>query len=172
MRALPQWEFSIYALALPNGHGFGNRPPVGAWLSEDGLSCGILRHDLNDRSYGVLVMRRRTDQVWTVTAEREGYAAEKEALAQLPPLLKDGEPPEPVPPGVMQRPALYDLEGRTASEVFATAPQSVISVARLRMHLRARNARSAVGARASPSPHPLTSRGGRWTPWPPPWRGC
>ena len=120
MRALPQWEFSIYALALPNGHGFGNRPPVGAWLSEDGLSCGILRHDLNDRSYGVLVMRRRTDQVWTVTAEREGYAAEKEALAQLPPLLKDGEPPEPVPPGVMQRPALYDLEGRTASEVFAT----------------------------------------------------
>lgn len=120
MRALPQWEFSIYALSLPKGHGFGNRPPVGAWLSEDGLSCGILRHDLNDRSYGVLVMRRRTDQVWTVTAEREGYAAEKEALAQLPPLLKDGEPPEPVPPGVMQRPALYDLEGRTASEVFAT----------------------------------------------------
>jgi hypothetical protein len=120
LRALPQWEFSIYALSLPKGHGFGNRPPVGAWLSEDGLSCGILRHDLNDRSYEVLVMRRRTDQVWTVTAEREGYAAEKEALAQLPPLLKDGEPPEPVPPGFMQRPALYDLEGRTASEVFAT----------------------------------------------------
>jgi hypothetical protein len=28
MQVLPQWEFDIYALSLPRGHGFGDRPPV------------------------------------------------------------------------------------------------------------------------------------------------
>lgn len=119
MRPLSQWEFDIYALSLPRGHDFGEQPPVGAWRSEDGLSCGALTRDVNDHSFGLLVMRRRTDHVWSVTAEKTGYAVQEKARAQLPPLLKEGEPPEPVPPGVMQRPALHDLQGRTASEVFA-----------------------------------------------------
>ena len=29
MRELPRGVFDIYALALPRGHGFGSRPPVG-----------------------------------------------------------------------------------------------------------------------------------------------
>jgi len=31
MQELPQWLFDVYALALPRGHGFGDRPPTGAW---------------------------------------------------------------------------------------------------------------------------------------------
>jgi len=28
MHDLLQWEFDIYALSLPRGHGFGDHPPV------------------------------------------------------------------------------------------------------------------------------------------------
>jgi len=59
MRELPQTLFDVYALALPRGHGFGNRPPIGAWRSDDDLACGVLTRDDNDRRFGVLVMRRR-----------------------------------------------------------------------------------------------------------------
>ena len=118
MKRLSQWEFDIHALSLSRGHDFGERPPVGAWGSADDLSCGVLTRDINDETFGLLVMRRRTDHVWAIIAERSDCAAEGDALAQLPELWKDGEPPEPVPPGVMRRPPLFDLQRRTASEVF------------------------------------------------------
>ncbi|MCS3902802.1 hypothetical protein J2T55_000806 [Methylohalomonas lacus] len=120
MKPLSQWEFDIYALSLPRGHSFGEQPPVGAWQSFDGLSCGILTQNINDRSFGLIVIRRRTDHVWTVIAERNDFVAREEALSLLQPLLKEGEQPESVPPGVTQRAALYDLQGRQPSEVFAT----------------------------------------------------
>jgi hypothetical protein len=39
---LPQWEFDVYALSLPRGHGFADRPPVGAWHTDAG-SLAILK---------------------------------------------------------------------------------------------------------------------------------
>ena len=119
MEQLSQWTFDIYALSLPRGHGFGDRPPVGAWRSADGLACGVLTQDVNDESFGVLVLRRRVDHVWLVTAQQHGFASKAEACAHMEPLLQDGEPPEPVPPGVAARPALCDLQGRVASDVFS-----------------------------------------------------
>jgi len=42
MHRLPQPIFDIYALSLPRGHAFGDRPPIEAWQSEDGLAWGTV----------------------------------------------------------------------------------------------------------------------------------
>lgn len=118
MRELPQWEFDIYALSLPRGHGFGNRPPVGAWGSDDGLGCGVVTQDIDNYDFGFLVMRRRVDLVWTVTAQTHGLSSKVEACEQMASALKEGQPREPLPPGISARSALYEQEGRTPSDVF------------------------------------------------------
>ena len=63
MRELSQWAFDIYALPLPRGHGFGSRPPIGAWISDDGLTCAILMEQEN-LSLAVWSCRRCTHQLW------------------------------------------------------------------------------------------------------------
>jgi hypothetical protein len=116
MEPIPQPMFDIFALSLPRGHGFGDRRPVGAW--GDGLTCGVVTQDAYDRSLGVLAMRRRVDHVWVVTAEEDGLATLDAAKARLKEVLRIGEPPEPLPRNTSPRPALYDLQDRTASDVF------------------------------------------------------
>ena len=118
MEPMSRWEFDIHALSLPRGHGFGVRPPIGAWRSADGLSCGVVTRDVNDHSFGILVIRRRTDDVWTVTTKQHGFVSQEEACADMERRLRNGEPSEPVPTGTATRPALFGLQGRTASDVF------------------------------------------------------
>ena len=118
MKDLRQREFDIYALSLPRGHGFGDRPPIGAWLSDDGLACGIVTKDVNDGSFGILIMRRRVDSVWTITVTEHGFTSRPEACAHMEPCLKDGYPRETLPPGVRARPPLHDFEGRTPNDIF------------------------------------------------------
>ena len=120
MQELPQWLFDVYALALPRGHGFGDRPPTGAWGSADGRAFGTVTQDANDGSFGILVMRRRVDHVWTVTAQYHGFGSEADALARMELHLREGEPAEPIPPATARRPALYELNGREASDIFKT----------------------------------------------------
>jgi len=119
MRELPQSLFDVYALALPCGHGFGHSPPVGACQSLDGLSCGVVRHNEYRRTFSSLVMRRRIDNVWTLTTETDGFKTFEEAHAWMAKRLKEGEPPEPMPPGVARRPPLHDLRGRIPSSSFS-----------------------------------------------------
>lgn len=118
MQPLPESLFSVYALALPRGHGFGSRPPKGAWTTPDHIACGVLRRDIADGSLGILVMRRRVDEVLTVTAEEWGFADVDAAKARIADLLREGEPPEPLPSGVPRRPALHDLQQRSPSDIF------------------------------------------------------
>jgi hypothetical protein len=118
VRELHQSEFDIYALALPRGHGFGDRPPIGAWLNDDGFGCGIVTKDVNDGSFGIIVMRRRVDSVWIVTVKEYGFRSKAEACAYMEPCLKEGSPREALPPGVRARPPLHDFEGRTPNEIF------------------------------------------------------
>ena len=64
-------------------------------------------------------MRRRVDQVWAVTAEEWGLSDEDQAKAvRIADLLREGEPPEPVPAGVPKRPAPHDLHQRSPSDIF------------------------------------------------------
>jgi hypothetical protein len=74
--------------------------------------------DVDDESFGFLVMRRRVDLVWTLTAKEHGFASKAEACARMEPRLKNGAPREPIPSGTPARPALYDLGERTSSDVF------------------------------------------------------
>ena len=66
MKEIAASLFDVIALSLPRGLGFGDNPPVGAWISDDDATCGALTQ--NDRSgrYGILIMRRRVDEVWCV----------------------------------------------------------------------------------------------------------
>ena len=119
MEQISRWEFDIYALSLPRGHGFGNRLPMSAWRSTDRLSFGVVTEDEQDGRFGILVMRRRVDDVWTIVAERYGFQTQDAACKHMASQLRDGEPREPVPAGTPIRPSLYDLQGRTPSKVFS-----------------------------------------------------
>jgi hypothetical protein len=116
MQLIPQAMFDIFALSLPRGLGFGVRPPIGAW--GDYGSCGVVTQHVDDRSLGLLAMRRRVDGVWVVTAEEQGFSDLDAAKARLAFLLRIGGAPEPLPPNSAPRPALHDLGDRTASDVF------------------------------------------------------
>lgn len=118
MQLIPQPVFDVFALALPRGHGFGDRPPVGAWGDDARRVCGVVTQHIDDGSLGLLAMRRRVDDVWVVIAEEFGFASLDDAKARLKSLLRLGEPPEPLPPNTASRPALHDLGNRTASDTF------------------------------------------------------
>jgi hypothetical protein len=117
MQELAQSLFDIYALSLPRGHGFSDQPPVAAWQSSDGIACGVVTSGA-DRRFGFFVMRRRTDNVWTTTAQEHGLGSMSEARSRMEPSLQEGDSREPLPPNTAPRPALYDLQGRTASDAF------------------------------------------------------
>jgi len=104
MRELPQWEFDIYALSLPRGHGFGDKRPAAAWLTDDGRTCGIAIIFGETGPFGYLVMRRRVDSVWIVTAEATDFRTLQEARLAIKSLVVEGIEPEPMKPGIAARP--------------------------------------------------------------------
>jgi hypothetical protein len=57
MLPLPQSMFDVFALALPRGHGFGDRPPIEAYTSDDRLGCAVITRDDHNGTFGCLVMR-------------------------------------------------------------------------------------------------------------------
>lgn len=118
MRRLNPSIFEIYALSLPRGLGFGRRPPVSFWASNDQLACGVVRRDVNDSSFGILSMRRRMDHVWCVTADNHGFASADEATLKLQVLLCDESKREPIPVGVRAHQFLYDVGRREPGSLF------------------------------------------------------
>jgi len=118
MRELQQWEFDFYALSLPRGHGFGDQPPIAAWASIDGLACGVVTKNVSYESFGFLVMRRRVDLAWVVTATKDGLSTFEQARTQIQTEIKEGSDPEPIISGSRARQSLADLAGRSASDAF------------------------------------------------------
>lgn len=112
--------FDVFALALPRGHGFGTRSPIGAWIGDEERSWGCVRRDDADGSYGILAMRRRVDDVWTIVSDEHGFETFDAAKAAVADRLRDTDPPEPLPPSVRRRASLRDLTGRTLSPAFKT----------------------------------------------------
>lgn len=118
MTPLGRGMFDVYALALPRGHGFGDRLPYEAWQSDDGQACAIVTRHAEDGTLGLIVLRRRVDGVWAVTHDNAPQAdlAAATALAEVE--LRPGRDPVPMPPGTPRRTALYDLQGREPSQIF------------------------------------------------------
>jgi hypothetical protein len=118
MKTLSKSLFDVYALSLPRGHGFGNRPPIEAWESEDRLAFGVVTRDVNDESLGILVLRRRQDHVWSIVHREHGMKSVADARTRVESAMKEGTPREPVPTGSARRPALWDLQKRTPSSIY------------------------------------------------------
>ncbi len=129
MRELPNSLFDVYALALPRGHGFGDRLPSEAWATDDRLGCGIITQDVNDGTFGIIVLRRREDQVWMLTAEAMGIVNLDKARVLAGAAMKEGAPAEAIPPGTPRRAALYDVGDRTVGSVFRLLLQPTHHVA-------------------------------------------
>lgn len=129
MQPLPQSLFDVFALALPRGHGFGKRPPCEAWMSEDGRGCAIITRHVTSSDIGLIVMRRREDDVWSVTVDRQDLPDAESARAIAAKALQPGLKAEPLPPGAFRRPPLYELRGRSPSKLFKLLGASTHHVA-------------------------------------------
>lgn len=129
MHTVPQSRFDIYALALPHGLDFDRCPPIECWESEDQIACGIVTRDEDSGSFGVQVMRKREDDVWMVTFQRESLVDRAAAFSLLEATLRDGSPRELIPQGVRRRPALSDLTGVNPSNIFKLLGQRTHHVA-------------------------------------------
>lgn len=118
MKELPAWLFDVIALSLPRGLGFGDTPPICAWLSEDEVTCGALIHNGQSDAYGVLIMRRRVDDVWCVL-RRDGNSSSKDgAMTSIREQLEARFPRVPLPRGVRRRAPLWETSNVVPSEVF------------------------------------------------------
>jgi hypothetical protein len=118
MIEVPETMFDVFALALPAGLAFGRNPPKSAWQSENGLTCGVLTRNDDDGSFGVLIMRRRVDDVWVVLRRDGGLTTKGEAMAVVESFVNANAAAEPMPPGVARRRFLGDLEDREPSAIF------------------------------------------------------
>jgi hypothetical protein len=52
MKEQPQRLFDLFALALPRGHGFGDRPPIEAWQTQDAMAYGVVTLQEAEEDYG------------------------------------------------------------------------------------------------------------------------
>lgn len=123
MHELSPSLYEIFALSLPRGLGFGRRPPISFWSSDDQNACGVVRRDEADGSFGILVMRRRVDYVWAVTTDNHGFASAAQAISDLQRHLCGGAPGEPIPAGVRAHQPLYEVAGREPSGLFKLLAQ-------------------------------------------------
>ncbi|MBN5086738.1 hypothetical protein JY460_01210 [Stenotrophomonas maltophilia] len=118
MKQLPHCVFNVYALALPRGLGFGDNPPRSIWASADGVTvCALTKNTASGR-FGVLVMRRREDEVWVVLRREDDAFTEAEAMDIIQQACDEVAGKVPLPPGTKRRPPLPPLEGKNPSNVF------------------------------------------------------
>ena len=119
MKEIAASLFDVIALSLPRGLGFGDNPPVGAWLSDDDASCGALTQNGQSGAYGVLIMRRRVDEVWCVLRREDDSFTKDQAMAAIhEALLEKPSPPAPLPPSARRRAPLWDTRNVAPSEIF------------------------------------------------------
>lgn len=118
MKEITAAMFDVIALALPQGLGFGDNPPVNAWLSDDGISCAALTRNVCSGSAGTITMRRRVDGVWVLLKLTESWACESEAMRAIGDFLDTPAHPIRLMSGERRRSSLSDLGNGTPSDVF------------------------------------------------------
>jgi len=123
MTPLPEPLFSILALSLPRGHDFGDEPPIEGWKNEADNAVAAITCSDKSKKFGVLLMRRRKDGVWVVESHSHNISELSEARSQAESSLSSDALLD-VPPGVSPRPSLFDLRGRSPSEMFKLLTQT------------------------------------------------
>ncbi|WP_230599240.1 MULTISPECIES: hypothetical protein [Enterobacterales] len=118
MTPIPAGLFDVYALSLPRGLGFGDDPPVSAWRSHNHLTIGALTRNFHSGKHGVLIMRRREDDIWSVLHRESDTFSEEGALDIICKACNESANRAPLPPGVHRRAPLWDVEGREPSGIF------------------------------------------------------
>ncbi|MDV0439813.1 hypothetical protein [Xanthomonas sacchari] len=118
MEPLPLPLFDVFALALPRGLGFGENPPKGAWRSADWITICALTTNRTSGRFGVLVMRRREDDVWAILRREDDSFSEMEAMAIISQACEEPATRLPVSPGTKRRPPLVDQNSRELSGIF------------------------------------------------------
>jgi hypothetical protein len=96
---IPEREFNLYALSLPEGPSFAPFIVISGWKSGNAQSVGGVLRNYETGEFGIRVFRRRVDHCFTVTESRSGFQSHDEALVALTAAMRPGEPPEPLPPG-------------------------------------------------------------------------
>jgi hypothetical protein len=121
---IPEREFNLYALALPEGPKFEPFVVVSGWKCDNSRSVGgvLLDHDTGD--FAVRAFRRRIDHCFVVTSGRSGFASHDAALIELTAAMRPGEPPESLSPGLKKRPPLLDIGNRKPGENFKLLTQT------------------------------------------------
>jgi len=123
MEPLPATLFNVFALALPCGLAFGENPPKGAWRGSDSITVCALTKSRASGRFGVLVMRRREDDVWAILRREDDAFDEKEAMAIIKQACEEPATKLPVPPGTKRRPPLVDQNFKELSEIFKLLAQ-------------------------------------------------
>jgi hypothetical protein len=118
MKEIAASLFDVIALSLPRGLGFGDNLPVGAWLSDDDASCGALTQNGQSGAYGILIMRRRVDDVWCVLRREDDSFTKDQAMAAIHEQLEKQSLRAPLPPSARRRTPLWDTRNVAPSEIF------------------------------------------------------
>jgi hypothetical protein len=80
---IPEREFNLYALALPEGLNFEPYVVVSGWKCDNARSVGgvLLDHDSGD--FAIRAFRRRIDHCFVVTSTKSGFKSHEAALVEL-----------------------------------------------------------------------------------------
>lgn len=115
---IPEREFNLYALALPEGPNFEPYVVVSGWKCDNSRSVGgvLLDHDTGD--FAIRAFRRRIDHCFVVTSSKSGFTSHDAALIELTAAMHPGDPPESMRPGVKKRPPLLEIGNRKPGENF------------------------------------------------------
>jgi hypothetical protein len=123
--AIPEREFNLYAMALPEGPNFNPFVVVSGWKCDNSRGVGgvLLNHDTGD--FAIRAFRRRIDHCFTITASESGFKSHEAALAELTARMRPGEEAEPIPPSKKKRRPLLPAKSKEISKIFKLLTESL-----------------------------------------------
>jgi hypothetical protein len=116
--SIPEREFNLYALALPEGPNFEPYVVVSGWKCDKAMSVGGVLLDHDTRDFGFIAFRRQIDYRFVVTSTGFGFQSGETALMELTAAMRPGEPAEALRPGVKKRRLLLKTDDREIGENF------------------------------------------------------
>ena len=80
---IPEREFNLYALSLPEGPNFDPFVVVSGWKCDNAQSVGGVLRNYESGEFAIRVFRRRIDLCFAITASNFGFKSHDDALAAL-----------------------------------------------------------------------------------------